>query len=726
MSLNLALTSAISGLSTAQAGLDVISNNIANVNTAGYTRKIFVPESLVLANKGAGVQVADIINNVDQNLLRDTRNQNSTVGLLQTLNTYYKRVQDTFGTTGAESSLSNQINTLQKEFTTLTTSPETTSQQLAAVQAGVNAANNLSNMSQTVQTLRLNADRDISSLIAQMNNDLNTIAALNDQIALGVGTKKPTGDLEDKRDVALNNLSNTLDIRYFENANGSVTVYTSDGTTLVDNSPVKMSHVSLSQVSPGATYAGGDFNGIFAGVRDITATITGGKLKALIDMRDSTLPTMQSQLDELGTSLKDQVNQVHNRGTAFPDVVNNVVGTRNFMSSSNQTVTFSGSEPNIVLYDANGAEVASARVLDPATINFTNGGTIDDLASQMQTWIQAQDPQLVNATVAVNADGKFAINLGTDTIGIGFQDQQTSIKGSTQKDVTAAIDLDGDGTADKSFEGFSNFLGLNDYFVSVQNVAQWTSAYKPGNYTLSVPSPVDLNFSDASNPTGIASGTITVNPGDTLETIAAKINANAALQTRIKASVVPEGSGKRLQITQTLGEQLVVTQVGGTNAIDALGLNFSNTGIAQKLGVNQSLLDDPSRVSRGQPQLDPLTGKYVLAAGDNSVVSQLANLMTGPAAFQPAGSLSGAAISFSDYASSIISLSSTAAASTKVNLSTQESLQTSLVQKQSEMTGVNLDEEMSQLMIFQQTYAASAKVISTTQQLLQILNDIIR
>ena len=726
MSLNLALTSAISGLSTAQAGLDVISNNIANVNTPGYTRKIFVPESLVLAGKGAGVQVSDIINNVDQNLMRDTRAQNSSVGLLQTLNTYYRRVQDTFGTTGAESSLSNQINGLQKEFTTLTTSPETTSQQLAAIQAGIDVANNLSSMSQTVQTLRLNADRDISSLIGQMNNDLNTIAALNDQISLGVATGKPTGDLEDKRDVALNNLSNTLDIRYFENANGSVTVYTTDGTTLVDNSPVKMTHVALSQVSPGATYAGGDFNAIFAGVRDITQTIDGGKLKALIQMRDTTLPTMQSQLDELATSLKDQVNQIHNRGTAFPDVVNNVVGTRNFMSSSNQRVTFSGSEPNIVLYDASGAEIASARVLDPSTIAFTNGGTIDELAAQMQTWIQAQDPQLVNASVAVNADGKFAVNLGTDTIGIAFQDQQTAIKGSTQKDVTAALDLDGDGTADKSFQGLSNFLGMNDYFVSVQNVAQWTSAFKPSNYTLTIPAAVDLNFADASNPTGIAGGTITLNPGETLESIAAKINSNAALQLRMKASVVPEGSGKRLQITQTLGEPLIVTQVGGTNAIDALGLDFSNNGIAQKIAVNQPLLDDPSRMSRGQPQLDPLTGKYVLAAGDNSVVSQLANLMTGAAPFRPAGSLSGASISFSDYASSIISLSSTAAASTKTNLATEESLQTALVQKQSEQTGVNLDEEMSQLMVFQQTYAASAKVISTTQQLLQILNDIIQ
>ena len=72
MSLNLALTSAISGLQTAQSGLDIISNNISNVNTEGYTRKQFQSQSIVLAGMGAGVSIGDIVNKVDQNLLRDS------------------------------------------------------------------------------------------------------------------------------------------------------------------------------------------------------------------------------------------------------------------------------------------------------------------------------------------------------------------------------------------------------------------------------------------------------------------------------------------------------------------------------------------------------------------------------------------------------------------------------------------------------------------------------
>ena len=176
-------------------------------------------------------------------------------------------------------------------------------------------------------------------------------------------------------------------------------------------------------------------------------------------------------------------------------MVNNIAGTRSFMSSSTETVTLSGGVPNVILYDTNGNEIASSRVLDPNGINFTNGGTIDQLASSMQTWIQAQDPQLVNATVAVNADGHFNVNLGTDTIGIAFRDQQSAIKGSAQTDTTASVDLDGDGTADKTYQGFSNFLGLNDFFTSQPDLSQWTSGFQPANYTLGIPSAGDAAVS---------------------------------------------------------------------------------------------------------------------------------------------------------------------------------------------------------------------------------------
>ena len=310
MSLTLALNTAVSGLNTAQAGLSTISHNIANVNTPGYTRKILDPSSRILAGAGAGVFVGDIRSNVDQNLLEDLRNELGGFGLLQTKNTYFNRISDTFGTPQSNNSIAHTVTKMANAFELLSTEVEKPATHLSTVQSGISVASQLQRMSDTVQGLRLDADREIERNVLEMNNLMQTISSLNDQISLGSATNRQTEDYEDKRDVALSKLSEIIDIQYFFTQTGAVTVFTKDGTTLVDSQPVNMSHVALNRVNPEHTYAGGDFNGIFAGVLDLTNDIRSGKLAGLIEMRDRTLPEMQSQLDEMSRNLMEEVNLV--------------------------------------------------------------------------------------------------------------------------------------------------------------------------------------------------------------------------------------------------------------------------------------------------------------------------------------------------------------------------------------------------------------------------------
>ena len=61
MSLDLTLKDALSGLQASQAALQTISNNIANANTEGYSRKKADPKSLVIGGKGFGVQIGDTL-----------------------------------------------------------------------------------------------------------------------------------------------------------------------------------------------------------------------------------------------------------------------------------------------------------------------------------------------------------------------------------------------------------------------------------------------------------------------------------------------------------------------------------------------------------------------------------------------------------------------------------------------------------------------------------------
>src|SRR5205823_5817412 len=152
--------------STAQAGLDVISSNIANVNTEGYTRKIFDQNTLVLAGQGAGVQVSEIRNNVDQNLLQSMRNERSDSATSTVLDNYLQQVQDTFGTTASQSSLAAKVSQLAQDLTTFSTDPTTATAQLQVLQSGQALADTVNNLGNTIQQLRVNADRDIGQAMS--------------------------------------------------------------------------------------------------------------------------------------------------------------------------------------------------------------------------------------------------------------------------------------------------------------------------------------------------------------------------------------------------------------------------------------------------------------------------------------------------------------------------------------------------------------------------------
>ncbi|MEQ9446680.1 MAG: flagellar hook-associated protein FlgK, partial [Rhodospirillaceae bacterium] len=93
---------------------------------------------------------------------------------------------------------------------------------------GISVASQLQRMSDTVQGLRLDADREIERNVLEMNNLMQTISSLNDQISLGSATDRQTEDYEDKRDVALSKLSEIIDIQYFFTQTGAVTVFTKD------------------------------------------------------------------------------------------------------------------------------------------------------------------------------------------------------------------------------------------------------------------------------------------------------------------------------------------------------------------------------------------------------------------------------------------------------------------------------------------------------------------
>ncbi len=215
MSLTIALQNALSGLQTNEAMIQIISNNVSNANVEGYTRKISHSTSLTLASEGRGIEPGDLTRVVDERLLADLRTTFGAFGDAKAQDFYYTRILDQFGTLANNTTLGSMITDLATAMQGLAASPDSSAHRTEAVAAALELARQLNDMSQQIQTLRFDADRDITTKIGVINGELEKIAELNAQIASTQALGDSSGNLEDFRDQALNKLSELMDIRYF-------------------------------------------------------------------------------------------------------------------------------------------------------------------------------------------------------------------------------------------------------------------------------------------------------------------------------------------------------------------------------------------------------------------------------------------------------------------------------------------------------------------------------
>ena len=202
------------------------------------------------------------------------------------------------------------------------------------------------------------------------------------------------------------------------------------------------------------------------------------------------------------------------------------------------------------------------------------------------------------------------------------------------------------------------------------------------------------------------------------ETISVPVTAAATSLNDIAASI--NGSAN-MTATITNGVLTVTPDAGFTytftndtaNALPALGLNGLFTGTnARNIGVSQHLVDDPALLSSG----DSLT---VLETGDNSIALELAALRNTPVLTNDTETLG-------DYFESTIVLIGIDAGANQDRLDVQNAVINDLDLRRQEVSGVNLDEEVTTLIQVQKAFDASARVITITDRMLETLLGIVR
>ncbi|MCC7186902.1 MAG: hypothetical protein IT185_11710, partial [Acidobacteria bacterium] len=386
----------------------------------------------------------------------------------------------------------------------------------------------------------------------------------------------------------------------------------------------------------------------------------------------------------------------------------------------------SSDDVRLALFNASGDQQAQTTlntIMTAAGFSSRGSGddwTIDDVAASMQSWLRVNGA--ATATVAVDGTtGKLAIAMNQPGLNLAFRDEDASAAGSDHEDAVIAYDSNGDGETDQTVSGFSHFFGLNDLFIDTLSDNMWQSDVMSTTFTTTA---ATLTFRDD----GGLIDTFAVTAGLTLQELADAINLDPQLSAEVTAAVIADGSGERLRLANNSGVPIAVTQAAGNTFLTDIGLAVADVGLASALTVRADILNTPSKLSTGAVLWDSTlgaSGEYLMSAGDETIISQLADALSHNVDFEVTGGLSSGEMTLVQRAASIVANNASLAANSADSITAQQALQESLLNRHLSDSGVNIDEELANLIIYQQGFSASARVISTINSMFDALEGII-
>ena len=315
-----------SALRTQQIGLNVTGNNIANVNTPGYSRKSpNITTALTVDGLGTGVKVASLSRARDRFLDGQVRFENSALGKFEALERAMTTIEAIFtemaggGATepgsifnqSSGSALSGAFSRFFNSFQDLANNPESRAGRASVRQEAVFMTEQFNRMHDQMAYLQQDIETEFRNIIDEANRLTKQIAKLNVKIpALKKTPTDTVGDLEDERDQMIEELSKIVLVNAREEVDGTTTILVAlgEGIELVQKG-IAMDLGIRSVVRNNATVSdlvlASDGRKVDPG---------GGSLGGLIEARDVKIASFQESLDTLAATVVEQVNAIHSGG----------------------------------------------------------------------------------------------------------------------------------------------------------------------------------------------------------------------------------------------------------------------------------------------------------------------------------------------------------------------------------------------------------------------------
>ena len=296
MSLDSALSVASSGLSSVNAQLGVVSQNVANAGTPGYAKEVAADASLTSGGVGYGVRTGPATAQTDAALQAALNGQDAAVAGLQVRSDALASVDAAQGTTGAGNDLSSRLGALSDSFTTLSADPSNQAQQSAIVVAAATLASGIRSQAAAYGAALQGAQDGLVSDVSALNGAVSTIGQLSSQIVAANARGQSTADLQSQRGAQEQIAAQLGGLTFLPSASGDVTAVLGGlvVNTRAASGPFSIAAATLSSGSPAPPL-------LLSGT-DITSQIAGGSIGARLTLRDATLPQAQAGLDEFAAT----------------------------------------------------------------------------------------------------------------------------------------------------------------------------------------------------------------------------------------------------------------------------------------------------------------------------------------------------------------------------------------------------------------------------------------
>ena len=697
MSLSVALRTATSGLIAAQTGLRAISDNIANVNTPGYVRKIVDQQQLVVNGMGQGVTVTGVRRVTDQYLQLASMTAGSDAGKWDVYAKYLDNAQALFGDPSAKGFFFNGPDDIAAAFASAANDPSSSllrGQALSTVsgflQDGDRINAQISQLGQTVDTRIVDSVAKANSLLAQ-------IAQLNTDIGRARVTGGDSAGSENIQSQMLNELSSLMTVRVSDRAQGGVNVRSSDGVMLAGDAASTLTYNRsdvtrgyISAVTPGA-----------AG-NPQPLTIGSGQIRGLLDLRDVKLPGMADQLGEFVSRASEQLNAAHNASSSFPAPT--ALNGRNTGLDLPAAVTgFTGQTTVAVV---NAAGVLQRRV----DIDFTAGTlSVDGGASSAFTPASF----LTSLNTALGALGSASFTGGA-----------LSIAAAGANGVAIA-----EGTASKVGKGFSHFFGLNDLIRS-GSLASFETGLAPADANGFTPGDtltLRLSLPDG-NPIRDVTVAIPAAGSPSMTDLVNALNNNTTGVGLYGAFALDAQGGLAFTGNPPIAANVAVVSdtthrgVGGPSVSQLFGLGVGQrSGRASSFFTDPALVADPTRLALGKLDLSVAAGAPTIRPGDGQGALALSLTNTGTALFKAAGDLGQISTTLARYAAEFGGSIGRDSAGADTRKTSATAVQTEADARRQSVEGVNIDEELVRLTTYQQAFNASARMIQASKDLFDAL-----